>query len=173
MSLHFASIGRIMINDDLPMAVMRRPKENGHRSRWRTLTEEYSRVRFLIVDDVEHVQESLSAIIELEPGWSVVGTATGPFKAIQIARRLKPDVILLDSELRGGDMTRLTQRLRSFATRGVVLLTTYDDPLMREQLDALGVDLCLSKGDGIGLLESLRDRYGQLHNGGAPARRIS
>ena len=53
-------------------------------------------IRILIADDHAIVREGLRALIETEAGMELVGEASDGIEAIQMSRRLAPDVILLD-----------------------------------------------------------------------------
>jgi DNA-binding NarL/FixJ family response regulator len=121
-------------------------------------------MRFLIVDDADHVRESLRAVIELEAGWQVVGDAADSQRAMGLARELAPDVVVLDAYLPGGDSLGLARWLKAAARPPiVVLLTTYSDPETRAGARASHVDLCIAKGEGVaGLLAQLHGWPGML-----------
>ncbi len=53
-------------------------------------------IRILIADDHAIVREGLRALISYEPGMELIGEADNGVEAVQKARALKPDVILLD-----------------------------------------------------------------------------
>jgi NarL family two-component system response regulator LiaR len=53
-------------------------------------------IRILIVDDHSIVREGQRALIETEPGLELVGEAADGFEAVQMARSLQPDVIMID-----------------------------------------------------------------------------
>jgi DNA-binding NarL/FixJ family response regulator len=120
-------------------------------------------MRFLIVDDADHVRESLRAIIELEAGWQVIGEAVDSQQGMTLARDLRPDVVVLDAHLPDVDTLTLTHWLKAEApATAVVLLTIYDNSETRTQALANGVDLCIAKGTGVaGLLDALRTRLDQ------------
>ena len=54
------------------------------------------KIRILIVDDHTVVRQGLCALIEEEPALSIVGQATDGEEAVEKARLLRPDVIILD-----------------------------------------------------------------------------
>jgi len=56
-------------------------------------------IRVLIVDDHTVVRHGLRLMLELKPGIEVVGEARDGAEAITQARRLRPDVILMDLEM--------------------------------------------------------------------------
>jgi DNA-binding NarL/FixJ family response regulator len=57
--------------------------------------------RILIVDDHEVLREGVKSLLtKLRPEWQVCGEATDGDEAIQVARDLKPDLIVLDISMR-------------------------------------------------------------------------
>jgi DNA-binding NarL/FixJ family response regulator len=115
-------------------------------------------MRFLIVDDDDHVRASLRAILELETGWRVVGETADAESAALLARRLSPDVVLLDAHLPGVDAVSLGRQLKAQAA--VVLLTVHDSPQIDAEARAGGLDLCLTKSAGVvSLLAALRAAF--------------
>jgi NarL family two-component system response regulator LiaR len=53
-------------------------------------------IRVLIVDDHTVVRDGLNALLSVEPGIEVIGSAADGLEAINLAQELKPDIILLD-----------------------------------------------------------------------------
>lgn len=52
--------------------------------------------RLILVDDHKVIREGLQSLFEQEPGMSVVGQATDGRSAVELARRLAPDVAVMD-----------------------------------------------------------------------------
>jgi DNA-binding NarL/FixJ family response regulator len=72
-----------------------------------------SLTRVLIVDDHSIVRDGLAGIIEREHGMRVVGFASTGEEAVSVARRLKPDLIIMDLMLPSLNGIDATQRVIS------------------------------------------------------------
>jgi len=97
-------------------------------------------VRVLVVDDQTLVRSGLSAILSTEDGIEVVGEAADGAQAIELARRLRPDVVLMDIRMPVMDGVEATRRLVAEPAPGglrVLILTTFDlDELVHAALEA-------------------------------------
>lgn len=86
-------------------------------------------VRVLVADDQDLVRTGLAMILDDQPGIEVVGQAADGRAAVELARRLRPDVCLVDIRMPGLDGIEVTELL---AGRGVtdpvavVVITTFD-----------------------------------------------
>jgi DNA-binding NarL/FixJ family response regulator len=84
-------------------------------------------IRVLIVDDQALVRAGFRMILEAQPDIEVVGDAENGLKAIEAARSLRPDVVLMDIRMPGLDGIEATRRLTAMGLGAhVVILTTYD-----------------------------------------------
>ncbi|GAB1819119.1 response regulator [Herbidospora sp. RD11066] len=84
-------------------------------------------IRIVIADDHELVRSGLGAILDAEPGFSVVGLAADGPAAARSAAAHEADVVLMDVQMPGGDGidgTRLVLGRRPAAK--VIVLTTFD-----------------------------------------------
>ena len=84
-------------------------------------------IRVLVVDDEAIVRDGLRTIIDLEDDLEVVGEAGDGAEALRLARRLHPDVALVDIQMPAMDGIELTQRLVGVEGHPrVIVLTTFD-----------------------------------------------
>jgi DNA-binding NarL/FixJ family response regulator len=109
--------------------------------------------RILIVDDSGTVRYVLKQFLRNRENVMVCGEATNGFEAIEQARRLQPDLILLDlamPEMNGAEAASVLKKMMP-GTR-IILFTMYSENIGRSLTSAVGVDLVLSKPDGIKVL---------------------
>ncbi len=118
-------------------------------------------LRILIVDDHAVVRRGVRSLLESRPGWEISGEATTGREAVDMARRLQPDVVVMDlslPELNGLDATR---QILKDSPRGEILVLTmhHSEELARDVLQA-GARGYVLKSDAdqslIAAIESLR-----------------
>jgi DNA-binding NarL/FixJ family response regulator len=81
----------------------------------------------LIVDDQALVRAGFRMILEAEPDFRVVGEAANGLVAVEEARRLQPDIVLMDVRMPEMDGIEATRRLLADGDGPkVVMLTTFD-----------------------------------------------
>ena len=86
------------------------------------------RTKVLIVDDHRVVREGLSAILKSKENIDVLGEAQDGQEAVEKARSLLPDVILMDvsmPKMTGVEATRIIKR--EFPHIGIIALTMYEE----------------------------------------------
>lgn len=86
-------------------------------------------IRVLIADDQEPVRTGLRMLLAAQPDIDVVGTAADGIEAVDLARRLRPDVALLDIRMPRLDGIQATARLAGPGVEdpvAVVIITTFD-----------------------------------------------
>jgi DNA-binding NarL/FixJ family response regulator len=85
-------------------------------------------ISVLIADDQALVRAGFRSILDGQPGISVVGEAKDGSDAVHLARRLRPEVVLMDIQMPGLDGIDATRRIVAEAGVGtaVLMLTTFD-----------------------------------------------
>jgi DNA-binding NarL/FixJ family response regulator len=96
--------------------------------------------RVLLVDDQALIRAGFRMILEAEEDMEVVGEATDGYGAIDSAKRLRPDVVLMDIRMPGLDGIEATRRIVDATSEDpvrVLMLTTFDlDEYVYEALRA-------------------------------------
>ncbi|MBY8870797.1 response regulator transcription factor [Micromonospora sp. PLK6-60] len=97
-------------------------------------------ITILLVDDHALLREGLREILEAQDDMSVVGEAGDSASALALAAESRPDVVLLDVEIPGEDVTTTVSRLRARTPdTKVIILSMYDGPQLLRSLLAAGV----------------------------------
>ena len=82
----------------------------------------------LIADDHAIVRTGLRAVINAEPGLELVGVAAGGYEAIDLAEKLKPDVLVLDLSMPDLDGIAVIKEIRpKFPDLRILILTIHED----------------------------------------------
>lgn len=85
------------------------------------------RIRVLVVDDHTIFRHGLMTLLSSEEQLRVVGEASGGEEAIQKARELNPDVILMDVRMLGCNDIQATRSIRDNEFSGGILVLTVSD----------------------------------------------
>jgi DNA-binding NarL/FixJ family response regulator len=96
------------------------------------------KLRILLADDHEIVRRGLCSLLQKHEGWEVCGEASDGRQAVEMAKALKPDVIIVDigmPHLNGLDTARQLL-LHDPHFKIIVLTITDSDQVIREALDA-------------------------------------
>jgi DNA-binding NarL/FixJ family response regulator len=118
-------------------------------------------LRIVVVDDHSVVRRGVRALLESQPGWEVTAEATTGREAVELAKQLQPDVVVMDlslPELNGLDATRQILK-ESPRTEVLVLTMHHSEELARNVLQA-GARAYILKSDAdenlIAAVDSLR-----------------
>ncbi len=85
-------------------------------------------IKLLIVDDHPVVREGIGAMLRREPDFKIVGEASNGLEAVEKARELEPDVILMDLRMPELDGVEAITRIRAdYPEVKFIILTTYSD----------------------------------------------
>ena len=122
-----------------------------------------AKIKILVADDHPIVRDGIISIVEVEKDMSVVGHASDGVEAVELAKKLLPDIILLDLRMPRLDGLEVIAQIQSLHLPSkVIVLTTFDS----EQ----DVHLALKAGARSYLLKDtprpvLLDTVRQVHGG--------
>ncbi len=104
-------------------------------------------MQILVADDSDIVRRGVIDILSEEREWTVCGEARNGSEALQKARELKPDLIVLDVSMPDISGLEIARRLRLELPKTKILVVSQHDPaqLLPLVIEA-GGDGCLDKG---------------------------
>jgi two-component system response regulator NreC len=94
-------------------------------------------IRVLLVDDHQIVRSGVRRVLEATGRFDIVGEAAGVSDAVERARLLRPDVVVLDLTLRDGTGLDAIADVREVGAR-VVILSMQDEPAYARKAFELG-----------------------------------
>lgn len=100
--------------------------------------------RVVVADDHPSIRENLRYLLNAELGFVVVGVARDGQDALRLVHATRPDVLVLDSEMRDLNGLEVAQTLRHDGTRVGIVLYTLDSSACVEARK-IGVEGCVMK----------------------------
>lgn len=114
----------------------------------------------LIVDDSPIIRRVMGEFFQGLTDWKIAGEAGDGLEAIQRATQLKPDLIVLDfsmPKMNGLEAASVIKKL--LPDTHIVVFTMFDDAMGSKLSSAAGVDMVISKADGMGVLVKAVHRF--------------
>jgi DNA-binding NarL/FixJ family response regulator len=117
------------------------------------------KLRILVADDHQLVRHGIRARLHAPRGWKVVGEAANGLEAVEKAKKLKPDIAIVDLTMPELDGLQATRRIReeSRATKVVVLTMHESDQMVRRVLDAGALGYVLKSDLAAHLVKAVKD----------------
>ena len=117
-------------------------------------------IRVLIAEDQALLRSTLAALLQAEPGMSVVGLAEDGSRAVALAAELRPDVVLMDIQMPGLTGIEATTRIcadPALAATRVLILTMFEiDDYVLGALRAGACGFLLKDADPQSLVDAVR-----------------
>jgi DNA-binding NarL/FixJ family response regulator len=114
--------------------------------------------QILIADDSQTVRRILRMFLQTQRDVKVCGEASNGFEAVEQARKLQPDLILLDlamPEMNGAEAASVLKKMMPKVR--IIVFTMFSENIGRSLTSAIGVDMVLSKPDGMmALMEAIQ-----------------
>ena len=127
-------------------------------------------LRVLCADDEPHARESLERLVAADPGLELVGSCGDGEAAIELARELSPDLLVLDIRMPGASGLDVVAALAPEHRPLVVFATAHDDHAV-EAFELHAVDYLLKPFDDERFARALdRARERRRREGAAPGR---
>ena len=118
--------------------------------------------QILIADDSGSVRRVLKMFLQDRKGIKVCGEAVNGFEAVEKARTLRPNLVLLDlamPEMNGAEAASVLKKM--MPNMPIIVFTMFSDNIGRSLASALGVDMALSKPEGLrALVEAIESLLG-------------
>ena len=114
--------------------------------------------QILIADDNTTVRHILRRFLQARRGVKVCGEAANGFEAVEEAKRLRPDLVLLDlamPEMNGVEAASVLKKTMPHVF--IIVFTMFSENMGTKLASAVGVDLVLSKPDGMRALAEAVD----------------
>ena len=121
-----------------------------------------SEIRILLADDQTIIREGIKSLLQAHEGLRVVGEAGDGVAACELAKELKPDVVLMDVRMPKMDGVEATRQIkRDMPGTVIIILTTFDDDEYVIKAMTYGASGYLLKDIGSEkLVETIRDGLG-------------
>lgn len=110
----------------------------------------------LIVDDQADVRRALSGLLKMFPDCFLAGEANDGQEALNLASKIKPDVVIMDVNMPGMDGFEATKQLRKMLpSTKVLILTQHDSPQAVDAAKGAGAHGFLVKSDSRNLSSAI------------------
>jgi NarL family two-component system response regulator LiaR len=117
------------------------------------------KIRLLVVDDQTIVREGLAAILATYPDVEVIGKAGDGIQAMEIIKKEKPDVVLLDMKMPNQDGLATIPKIKEFAPNTNILVVTGfpENDLVYQAIKAGALGYILKDATRDQLMQAIRD----------------
>ena len=120
-------------------------------------------IKILLVDDHAMFRQGLRRILESESDFMITGEADDGIKALQMAKMLSPDIILMDISMPDCNGIEASQKIKQvLPLTNIIILTMHEDLFLQREGKKIGVSgYILKKSADTELIDAIR----KVHSG--------
>lgn len=117
-----------------------------------------SKLRILVADDHEVIRTGVRALLESESDWEICGVATSGREAVEQAKTLRPDIVILDMQMPELNGTEAARRIKRALpeTELLIFTGTENEDLVREVFEAGAKSYILKTDASSHLIDAVR-----------------
>ncbi len=124
-------------------------------------------INILLVDDMPEAREGVKKLLQFEQEFKVVGTASNGREAVQQAKELRPDIVIMDINMPDMDGLEAASRItKALPETGVIMMSVQDDTDYMQRAMLAGARFFLPKPPDMDKLystiHSVYDQYGPI-----------
>ncbi len=108
----------------------------------------------LVIDDTESARQLIGLGLSFEDDFEVVAEAEDAASGVEVARRLQPDLVILDVEMPGQSGLEVLAQMRSVVPSSVILLYSAHQADVLDAARSNGADVVAEKGQSVSSLAS-------------------
>ena len=118
-------------------------------------------IRILLTDDHAIMRDGLAELIDGHADIKVVGMAANGREAVELAEKLRPEVILMDVSMPVMNGIEATRQIKEVFPKMIIIgLTMHKDPDIHQAMKKVGASACISKSGSLeNLVDSIRSLY--------------
>ena len=129
----------------------------------KSMTNENSQIKVLIVDDVADTRDNIRRLLQFENDVEVVGSAETGYEGIELAKKIRPDVVVIDINMPDIDGIRATELIRKSSPHTqIIILSVQGDPHYMRRAMLAGARDFLTKPPSADELTSAIRRAGKM-----------
>ena len=135
------------------------------------MTNDTRLIRILCVDDHPLLRSGIAALLATQPDMEMVGEASSGNEAVQMHRRLNPDVTLMDLQMPDMSGLELVEKMNELGlSLPTIFMTAHADPMLMVEISKRdSMDLLEKPFTGDALIDAVRKvTQGWIANGGDP-----
>jgi CheY-like chemotaxis protein len=113
--------------------------------------------RILVVDNNAMIRKSLCKVFEIQEDYDMCAEAANGEEAITLAKRHKPDLILLDFQMPGMNGIEVAYELKRIMPNvPIILFTLHADAMAHTLGQDSPIDLVVAKSDALHMMDHIR-----------------